>query len=131
MVSNRAGYPTGVTETLCVEGMALGSGPIVVTFTPETEATTPGEDTLKVTVGKHDLVGDANKDNQTGKDQVKVDQLSQRQMMERLDGKEFSATVLEVIFEPGQKGTPHRHAGPVFGYVLDGEYEHAINDEPV
>ena len=39
--------------------------------------------------------------------------------------------MLEVTFEPGQKDTPHRHAGPVFGYVLEGEYEHAINDEPV
>ena len=39
--------------------------------------------------------------------------------------------MLEVTFEPGQKDTPHRHAGPVFGYVLEGEYEHAINDEPI
>jgi quercetin dioxygenase-like cupin family protein len=39
--------------------------------------------------------------------------------------------VVEVTFEPGQKDTPHRHAGPVFGYVLEGEYEHAIDDEPV
>ena len=23
---------------------------------------------------------------------------------------------------------PHRHAGPVFGYVLEGEYEHALDD---
>ena len=37
----------------------------------------------------------------------------------------------EVTFEPGQKDSPHRHAGPVFGYVLEGEYEHAIDDEPV
>src|ERR1043166_2593349 len=66
-----------------------------------------------------------------GKGQVKVTQLSQRHIIEKLDGKESSATVLEVTFEPGQKGTPHRHAGPVFGYVLEGEYEHAINDEPV
>ena len=67
----------------------------------------------------------------TGKGQVKVTQLSQRQIIEKLDGKESSATVLEVTFEPGEKDTPHRHAGPVFGYVLEGEYEHAINDEPV
>ena len=66
-----------------------------------------------------------------GKGQVKVTQLSQRHIIEKLDGKESSATVLEVTFEPGQKDTPHRHAGPVFGYVLEGEYEHAINDEPV
>ena len=67
----------------------------------------------------------------TGKGQVKVTQLSQRDIIEKLDGKAASATVLEVTFEPGQKDTPHRHAGPVFGYVLEGEYEHAINDEPV
>jgi hypothetical protein len=62
---------------------------------------------------------------------VKVTQLSQRHIIEKLDGKESSATVLEVTFEPGQKDTPHRHAGPVFGYVLECEYERAINDEPV
>ncbi len=67
----------------------------------------------------------------TGKGQVKVTQLSQRDIIEKLDGKEASATVKEVTFEPGQKDSPHRHAGPVFGYVLEGEYEHAIDDEPV
>ena len=66
-----------------------------------------------------------------GKGQVEVTQLSQRDIIEKLDGKVASATVLEVTFGPGQKDTLHRHAGPVFGYVLEGEYEHAINDEPV
>jgi quercetin dioxygenase-like cupin family protein len=67
----------------------------------------------------------------TGKGQVKVTQLSRRDIIEKLDGKVASATVKEVTFEPGQKDSPHRHAGPVFGYVLEGEYEHAIDDEPV
>src|SRR5262245_58305615 len=62
---------------------------------------------------------------------VKVAQLSQRDIIEKLDGKAASATVVEVTFEPGQQDPPHRHAGPVFGYVLEGEYEHALNDEPV
>ena len=66
----------------------------------------------------------------TGKDHVKVTQLSQRDIVEKLDGKDASATVVEVTFEPGQRDSPHRHAGPVFGYVLEGEYEHAIDDEP-
>jgi quercetin dioxygenase-like cupin family protein len=66
-----------------------------------------------------------------GKGQVKVTQLSRRDIIEKLDGKESSATVLEVTFEPGEKDTPHRHAGPVFGYVLEGEYEHALNEEPI
>jgi len=66
-----------------------------------------------------------------GKGHVKVTQLSQREIVEKLDGKDASVTVSEVTFEPGQEDLSHRHAGPVFGYVLEGEYEHAINDEPV
>ena len=62
---------------------------------------------------------------------VKVAHLSQREIIEKLDGKDASATVKEVTFEPGQEDSPHRHAGPVFGYVLEGRYEHAIDDEPV
>lgn len=63
--------------------------------------------------------------------QVKVTQLSQREIVEVLDGRVASATVVQVMFEPGQADAPHRHAGPVFGYVLEGEYEHAIDDQPV
>jgi quercetin dioxygenase-like cupin family protein len=62
---------------------------------------------------------------------VKVTQLSQRDIIEKLDGKAARATVVEVTFEPGQKDSPHLHTGPVFGYVLEGEYEHALDDEPV
>jgi quercetin dioxygenase-like cupin family protein len=67
----------------------------------------------------------------TWKSEVKVTQLSQRDIIEKLDGTDASVTVEEVTFEPGQKDSPHRHAGPVFGYVLEGEYEHALDDEPV
>lgn len=62
---------------------------------------------------------------------VKVITLSQRDIAEKLDGKGTRATVQEVTFEPGQKDSAHRHAGPAFGYVLEGEYEHAIDNEPV
>jgi Cupin domain len=31
----------------------------------------------------------------------------------------------------GGRVLPHSHTGPVFGYVLEGEYEHALDDEPV
>ena len=68
---------------------------------------------------------------ETGKGQVKVTHLSRRDIIEKLDGKDASATVKEVTFEPGQQDSPHRHTGPVFGYVLEGEYEHALDDEPV
>lgn len=66
-----------------------------------------------------------------GRGQVQVTQLSQRDIIEKLDGKDASATVKEVTFDPRQEDSPHRHAGPVFGYVLEGEYEHAIDDQPV
>ncbi len=64
------------------------------------------------------------------KGEVKVIQLSQRAILEKFDGKDLSATVNEVTFQPGQEDISHRHAGPAFGYVIEGEYEHAINDEP-
>ena len=52
-------------------------------------------------------------------------------IIEKLDGKDARVTVEEVTIEPGGRVLPHRHTGPVFGYVLEGEYEHALNDEPV
>jgi quercetin dioxygenase-like cupin family protein len=67
----------------------------------------------------------------TGNSQVKVTVLSRWDITEKLDGKDASATVNEVTFEPGQEDTPHRHAGSTFVYVLEGEYEHAIDDEPI
>jgi len=59
-----------------------------------------------------------------------VKPLAVREIAEKLDGKETSATAVEVTFEPGQEGAPHRHPGPAFGYVLEGEYEWAIDDHP-
>ena len=56
--------------------------------------------------------------------------LSVREIAEKLDGKETNATAVEVTFEPGQAGASHRHPGPAFGYVLEGEYEWAIDDQP-
>jgi quercetin dioxygenase-like cupin family protein len=67
----------------------------------------------------------------TGRGRVKVTQLSQRDIIEKLDGKDARATVEVVTIAPGQKDSAHRHTGPVFGYVLEGEYEHAIDDEPI
>ncbi len=51
-------------------------------------------------------------------------------IVEKLDGKTARATVVELTLEPGQAGEPHRHAGPVIGYVLEGMYEWAIDDQP-
>jgi quercetin dioxygenase-like cupin family protein len=66
-----------------------------------------------------------------GEGRVKVTRLSRRDIVEKLDGKDAQVTVEEVTLGPGQEVPPHRHAGPVFGYVLEGDYEHAINDDPI
>ena len=63
-----------------------------------------------------------------GKPTVKP--LSTTDIAEKVDGKKSKAATVEVTLEPGQAGTPHRHPGPVFGYVLEGEYEWAIDDRP-
>ena len=65
-----------------------------------------------------------------GKGAPTVKALSQRDIAEKLDGKKTKATTVEVTLEPGQGSAPHRHPGPVFGYVLEGEYEWAIDDQP-
>jgi quercetin dioxygenase-like cupin family protein len=56
--------------------------------------------------------------------------IAEQDIIEKLDGKETKVTFVEVTYEAGQAGKPHRHPGPVFGYVLEGEFEFAINDQP-
>jgi quercetin dioxygenase-like cupin family protein len=64
-----------------------------------------------------------------GKSTVKV--LSAADVAEKIDGKKSKATTVEVTLKPGQSSAPHRHPGPVFGYVIEGQYDWAINDNPV
>ena len=64
-----------------------------------------------------------------GKGGVKT--LSQKDITETIDGKKTKATTVEVTLGPGEASAPHRHPGPAFGYVLEGEYEWAIDDNPV
>jgi quercetin dioxygenase-like cupin family protein len=61
----------------------------------------------------------------------KVTKLSERDVIEKLDGKEARVTTVEVDYEPGEAGQPHRHPGPIFGYVLEGEFELGLGDEAV
>lgn len=63
-----------------------------------------------------------------GKGNVKV--LSQKEIAEKVDGKKAKATTVEVTLGPGESDAPHRHPGPGFGYVLEGVYEWAIDDNP-
>jgi len=50
---------------------------------------------------------------------------------EEVGGKKARATTLEVTFAPGVASTPHRHPGPIFGYVLEGELEFSVGDGKV
>ena len=59
----------------------------------------------------------------------KVTTLSEKDITEKVDGKKAKATTVEVTLEPDQASTPHRHPGPVFGYVIEGAYEWAIDDQ--
>jgi quercetin dioxygenase-like cupin family protein len=58
-----------------------------------------------------------------------VTTLSEREIAEKLDGNKSKATTVEVTLAPGQASAPHRHPGPVFGYVIEGEYVWAIDDQ--
>ncbi len=50
---------------------------------------------------------------------------------EEVSGKKARATTFEVTFGPGIEGAPHRHPGPIFGYVIEGEFEFAVGDGKV
>ena len=63
-------------------------------------------------------------------DGEKVKVLSATEIIEKLDGNAATATVVEVTIEPGQAGVPHRHPGSAIGYVVEGEYELGIDDQP-
>jgi len=70
----------------------------------------------------------ARQDEKHKHESVKV--LIARDITEKLDGKEAKATAVEVTLAPGEVEPVHRHPGPAFGYVLEGEYEWAIDDQP-
>lgn len=58
---------------------------------------------------------------------VKV--LSSVDIEEEVGAKKATTTTFEVTFEPGVTSNPHRHPGPIFGYVLEGELEFAVGED--
>ena len=66
----------------------------------------------------------------TTEDGESVKVISAQIIREKLDGKDTKATVVEVTINPGESGLSHRHPGPGFVYVLEGEYELGIDDQP-
>src|SRR3954465_15072435 len=59
-----------------------------------------------------------------------VKRLAVREIAEKLDGKPTKASAVGGTIEPGPAGDLAPHPGPAFGYVLEGEYEWAIDDQP-
>jgi quercetin dioxygenase-like cupin family protein len=59
-----------------------------------------------------------------------VREISTQEIKEKLDGKDAAVTMVEVTIGPGESGLAHRHPGPGFVYVLEGEYELGIDDQP-
>jgi quercetin dioxygenase-like cupin family protein len=56
--------------------------------------------------------------------------ISSQDIREKLDGKDSKVTFVEVTLEGGQVEMSHRHPGPGFVYVLEGQYELGIDDRP-
>jgi quercetin dioxygenase-like cupin family protein len=44
--------------------------------------------------------------------------------------KDWSVTVVEVTYAPGQSSAAHRHPGITIAYVLEGEIRSKVGDEP-
>ncbi|TWU05362.1 cupin domain-containing protein [Allorhodopirellula heiligendammensis] len=74
-------------------------------------------------------IGVATADN-PHEDGERVRVLSVQDIQERVEGKQSKATMVEVTIGPGESGLAHRHPGPGFVYVLEGEYELGIDDKP-
>jgi quercetin dioxygenase-like cupin family protein len=73
------------------------------------------------------LQGSKDRHAEAAKHKVVLEQL----LREKLDGKQSKVTVWELERAPGAASAPHRHPGPVLGYVLEGELEVALDDGPV
>jgi len=64
------------------------------------------------------------------KDGESVKIIATHDIQEKLEGKDAKVSVVEVTINPGESGLAHRHPGPGFVYVLEGQYELGINDQP-
>jgi quercetin dioxygenase-like cupin family protein len=59
-----------------------------------------------------------------------IDQERIVQRMPALDGKNLTATLIEVTYPPGVGSDPHLHPCPVIGYVIEGTIESQVRGQP-
>ena len=52
------------------------------------------------------------------------------QQMPQVDGKNLTATMIEVTYPPGGSSPAHSHPCPVIGYVLEGAIESQVKGQP-
>ncbi|WP_298473820.1 cupin domain-containing protein [uncultured Maribacter sp.] len=50
---------------------------------------------------------------------------------EEIDGQPARVSTVEVTLQPKAESMPHRHPGPVYGYVLEGTYEFKVEGQPL
>ena len=67
----------------------------------------------------------------THKPEVKIKVLRADRLDGLVDGKETTATMIEITFDPLADGPPHRHPGSVCGYVVEGTLEFQIGNQPL
>ena len=67
----------------------------------------------------------------TERPQVNVSVLRQDEYGIDVDGEKTTATMLEVVLDPLAGSPPHRHPGPVNGYVIEGTFEFQIEGGPL
>jgi quercetin dioxygenase-like cupin family protein len=62
-------------------------------------------------------------------EEIDRDAISQR--MPEMDGKNLTATLVEVIYPPGIGSERHLHPCPVIGYVAEGTIESQVKGQPL
>lgn len=65
------------------------------------------------------------------KTQSQVREVLRQALQETVDGHPAAVSLVEVRYPPGGSSKPHRHPGPVIGYVLEGTFEFQVNDGPL
>jgi quercetin dioxygenase-like cupin family protein len=66
-----------------------------------------------------------------GPGEGKIKTLLDQELKEKLNDKQGKIVLVELESPPERASRPHRHPGPVVGYVLEGELEVAVDDGPV
>lgn len=80
---------------------------------------------------RHAAAQEADAKPATAKPQVNVNVLRQDEYEAKVDGEKTTATMLEVVLDPLAGSPPHRHPGPLCGYVIEGTFEFQVEGGPL